>query len=58
MGKKAVTPFGSWKSPIGIELVARSSHGWIGQLCADGEKLYALRNYTEEGRTWSGRVDP
>ncbi len=49
MGKKAVTPFGSWKSPIGIELVARSSHGWIGQLCADGEKLYALRNYTEEG---------
>ena len=49
MGGKAVTPFGSWKSPIDMELVARSSHGWIGQLYADGEKLYALRNYTEEG---------
>lgn len=49
MGKKAVAPYGTWKSPIGIDLVASSPSGWIGQLYVDDGNLYALRNYTEQG---------
>lgn len=44
-----VAPYGSWKSPISAELVARSPNGWIGQLCTDGDDLYLLRNFPEKG---------
>jgi dipeptidyl aminopeptidase/acylaminoacyl peptidase len=49
MGKKTIAPYGSWKSPICIDLVARSPHGWIGQLYVDGDSLYGLRNYPGQG---------
>ena len=49
MANQVVAPYGSWKSPIGIELVARSPSGWMGQLYADEGKLYALLNFTEQG---------
>ena len=49
MSNKTIAPYGSWESSISIELVARSPHRWIGQLFAEGEKLYALRNYSEQG---------
>ena len=49
MANPVVAPYGSWKSPIDIELVARSPTGWMGQLYADEGKLYALLNFTEQG---------
>ncbi|HBY99107.1 MAG TPA: peptidase [Chloroflexi bacterium] len=49
MTEKQVVPYGSWESVISAEVVAASPHGWIGQLYAEREELYALRIYPDQG---------
>jgi dipeptidyl aminopeptidase/acylaminoacyl peptidase len=44
-----IAPYGTWKSSIGADLVANSPHGWIGQLWVEGDQLYVLRNYPDQG---------
>lgn len=49
MAQQITAAYGTWKSPISPELVADSPHGWIGQLYADKNHLYVLRNHPEQG---------
>jgi dipeptidyl aminopeptidase/acylaminoacyl peptidase len=56
MRKKA--PYGTWLSPVSVELMAAASIG-LGGVTVDGPKLYWLESHpTESGRTVLRRRDP
>src|ERR1051325_7314647 len=50
-GARLVAPYGSWKSPISSDLIARGSTG-LGQLAFDGnDVLFTEMRPAEKGRT-------
>jgi dipeptidyl aminopeptidase/acylaminoacyl peptidase len=49
MTGKQSSPYGSWRSPISAEIVAASPMNWLGHLCTEGDQLFVLRAFPQQG---------